>query len=177
MEEIILVDENDNEIGFEEKINAHKNGGKLHRAFSIFIFNSEGKMLLQLRSKKKHHFKELWTNACCSHPIKGEKLEDVIHRKLKQEMGFDTKLKEIFSFIYKATDINSNLTEYEFDHIFVGKYDNEPKSNSEEVDKWKWIDVNELKKDIEKNPQKYTPWFKLTFDKVKDWANRKKSSI
>ena len=166
MEEIILVDEKDNTIGFEEKMKAHKRGGKLHRAFSVFIFNSEGKMLLQLRSKKKHHFKGLWTNACCSHPRKGEKLEDATHRKLKQEMGFDTELKEIFSFIYKATDSKSDLTEHEFDHVFIGNFDGKPNPNTEEIDDWKWIGIDNLKKDLEINPKKYTPWFTLALDRV-----------
>lgn len=171
-ETIILVDKNDKEIGFEEKIKAHENGGKLHRAFSIFIFNSKGKMLLQLRSKKKHHFKGLWANTCCSHPRKGERLEDAVHRKLKQEMGFDTELKEIFSFIYKSTDSKSGLTEHEFDHVFTGKFDGEPKPNSEEADDCKWISIDDIKKDLEKNPQKYSPWFKIAFDRVKDWTEK-----
>src|SRR3989344_2311772 len=110
-ETIILVDENDNTVGFEEKMRAHQNGGRLHRAFSIFVFNSRGHMMLQQRSVRKHHFGGLWTNTCCSHPLKGESLEDAVHRKLKQEMGFDTELREAFSFIYKAHDAKSGLTE------------------------------------------------------------------
>jgi len=174
MEEIILVDEKDNPIGYEEKIKAHENGGKLHRAFSIFIFNFKGKMLLQLRSKKKHHFKGLWTNACCSHPRKGEELENAVHRKLKQELGFDTYLKEIFSFVYKATDSESGLTEHEFDHVFVGEYNGEPNLNPEEADDCKWMNTDKIKKDLEKNPKKYTPWFKIAFEKIKDWFRQKK---
>jgi len=166
MEEIILVDEKDNPIGFEEKIKAHQNGGKLHRAFSIFIFNSKGDVLLQLRSKKKHHFGGLWTNTCCSHPLKGEKLEDAVHRKLKQEFGFDTELKELLSFTYRADDPKSGLTEHEFDHVFLGKFDGKPKPNPEEIDDWKWTSVDQIRQDLENRPEKYTPWFRIVFDKV-----------
>lgn len=166
MEQLILVDEHDNEIGFEEKIKAHEKGGKLHRAFSIFIFNGKGEMLLQLRSVKKHHFGGLWTNTCCSHPRKGESLEDAVHRKLEQEFGFDTELKELFSFIYKATDRKSGLTEWEFDHVFTGVYKGKPKPNPEEIDEYRWISADELKKDVENRPEVYTPWFKMALKKL-----------
>jgi isopentenyl-diphosphate delta-isomerase len=166
METIILVDKNDKPIGFEEKIKAHENGGKLHRAFSVFIFNSKGEMLLQLRSGKKHHFGGLWANTCCSHPRKGEDTADAAHRKLKQEFGFDTKLKEIFSFIYHEPDKNSNLSEYEFDHVFIGKFDGEPKLNPEEVDEFRWIKIEDLKKDMQNNIHNYVPWFKIAIDRV-----------
>jgi isopentenyl-diphosphate delta-isomerase len=164
---IVLVDEKDNPIGYEEKLAAHRDGGKLHRAFSIFIFNSKNEALLQLRSKAKHHFQSLWSNPCCSHPIKGEKLEVAVHRKLKQELGFDTPLKETFSFVYKATDPKSGLTEHEFDHVFVGQYDRDPKPNPEEVDDWKWVTLNELQRDLDKNPARYTPWFPIAFNKLR----------
>src|SRR5256885_14989509 len=127
-ETVILVDEKDRPIGYEEKISAHSNGGKLHRAFSIFVFNSKGEVLLQLRAKAKHHFRNLWTNPCCSHTRKGEELEQSPHRKLKQEFGFDTNLDEAFSFIYKATYPESKLTEHEFDHFFFLKFGRPPKS-------------------------------------------------
>ena len=165
-EEIILVDEHDKPGGFMEKIVAHKNGGKLHRAFSIFVFNSKGQLLLQLRSVKKHHFGGLWTNTCCSHPRKGEKLEEAVHRKLMQECGFDTELKEIFSFIYKAHDKKSGLTEHEFDHVFIGKFDGKPNQNPEEIDELKWVDTKDLQSDVKKNPGNYTLWFRLALDSV-----------
>jgi isopentenyl-diphosphate delta-isomerase len=169
MEQVVLVDKNDNEIGIEEKIRAHENGGKLHRAFSIFIFNSKGEMLLQLRSVKKYHFGGLLTNTCCSHPRPGESLEHAIHRKLKQEFGFDTELKEKFSFTYQA-DFDNGLSEHEFDHVFIGTFDGEPKPNPEEIDDFKWIDMEELKKDVNENPEKYAPWFKIAIDQVsKHW--------
>src|SRR5438552_18641384 len=118
---IVLVDEKDNPIGYEEKLAAHRDGGKLHRAFSIFIFNSKNEALLQLRAKSKHHFQSLSSNPCCSHPTKGENLEAADHRKLKQEMVFDTPSKETFSLVYTATDPKSGLTEPEFDEVFAGQ--------------------------------------------------------
>ena len=148
-EEIILVNANDEQIGFETKLKAHENGGKLHRAFSIFIFDDTGKMLLQRRSMKKYHFSGLWTNACCSHPKSGEKLQDAAHARLRQEFGFDAELKEIFSFTYRAPDPNSELTEYEFDHVFYGRFNDEPRLA-----------------DLESNPCEYTPWFKIAVHKV-----------
>jgi isopentenyl-diphosphate delta-isomerase len=165
-ETVVLVDERDNPIGYEEKISAHTNGGKLHRAFSIFVFNSKGEVLLQLRAKAKHHFRSLWTNPCCSHPRKGEELAKAAHRKLKQEFGFDTDLHEVFSFIYKALDPESKLTEHEYDHVFVGKFDGVPKPNPEEIDDWKWTSPIRLKKDLAENPDSYTPWFKLAFERL-----------
>jgi len=164
MEYVILVDENDNEIGSMEKIEAHKKA-KLHRAFSIFIFNSKGQMLLQQRAKGKYHCGGLWSNACCSHPRPGEKTEDAAHRRLKEEMGFDCPLKEITSFIYKA-EFDNGLTEYEFDHVFIGFYDGEINANSEEVDDWKYVEIDELVKDVKNNPEKYTPWFRKILPKV-----------
>ena len=164
---IVLVDEKDNPVGYEEKLSAHRNGGKLHRAFSIFLFNSKNEALLQKRAKAKHSFQSLWSNPCCSHPMKGEALETAVHRKLKQELGIDTPLKETFSFVYKAADPGSGLTEYEFDHVFVGQYDGSPKPNPDEVDDWKWVTLPELRKDLQKNPKKYTPWFPIAFSKLK----------
>jgi isopentenyl-diphosphate delta-isomerase len=165
-EEIILVDENDEQIGFETKLKAHENGGKLHRAFSIFIFDDPGKMLLQRRSKKKYHFGGLWTNACCSHPTRGEKLQEAAHARLRQEFGFDAELKEIFSFTYRAPDPNSELTEFEFDHVFCGKFNDEPQPDPNEIEDWKWVDVMGLLADLESNPYDYTPWFRIAAHKV-----------
>ena len=171
MEEIILVDEKDNVIGHEEKLKAHLYGGKLHRAFSIFIFNSKKEMLLQFRSIKKYHFGGLWTNTCCSHPRKDEELEKAAHRRLKEEFGFDTELKEIFSFTYKHRDEKTGLTEHEFDHVFIGTYDGEPNPNPNEIDDYKWISLDKLEKDVSENPEKYTPWFKIALDKVVEHFN------
>jgi len=170
MEEIILVDENDNETGSMEKIKAHENGGTLHRAFSIFVFNSKGEMLLQKRAEGKYHCPGLWTNTCCSHQNPGETLEQAAHRKLKQEMGFDTELKEIFKFIYKA-EFDNGLTEHELDHVFVGRHDGEIKLNPEEAGDLKWIGAKELQDDVSKSPEKYTPWFKIVLGKVVKWLD------
>lgn len=163
MEEVILVDGNDREIGTEEKMKAHQEG-KLHRAFSIFVFNSKGELLLQKRAKSKYHSGGLWTNTCCSHPRPGETLENSVHRRLKEEMGFDCELREIFSFKYKVK--LENIFENEYDHVFIGKFDGKPHPNPEEVDEWKWIKLKELKNDMKKNPDKYSYWLKKSIDKV-----------
>jgi len=160
---LVLVDEKDNEIGTDEKLKAHKEG-KLHRAFSIFIFNSKGEMLLQKRAGKKYHSGGLWTNACCSHPEPNKIIGDEAERRLKEEMGIGCKIKEILSFIYKA-DLG-DLMEYEFDHVFVGKSDDNPKLDPEEAEDWKWISPEDLQKDVKENPEKYTHWFKIIFNKV-----------
>lgn len=163
-EMVILVDENDNEIGIEEKIKAHQDA-KLHRAFSIFIFNSKGEMLLQQRSCGKYHSACLWTNATCSHPRPGEKIEQAAHRRLKEEMGFDADLHKAFDFIYKAK-FDHGLTEHEFDHVFTGQYDGPIILNSDEAEDYKWVHLEALKKDLNHNPDDYTVWFKIAFEKV-----------
>lgn len=169
-EKVVLVDEADNDIGSEEKIKAHENGGVLHRAFSIFIFNDRGEMLLQKRADHKYHCGGLWTNTCCSHPRPGESLSEATHRKLLQEMGFDTDLKEILSFTYRAS-FENGLTEHELDHVFIGFYNNEPKLNHEEASKSTWIKLDALETDVRDNPEKFTPWFKIVLEKVIEWYN------
>lgn len=163
-EYIISVDKDDKEIGPIEKMEAHCKG-VLHRAFSIFIFNSSGQLLLQKRNKEKYHSGGLWTNTCCSHPGYGEKLEDAIYRRLKEEMGFTCELREIFSFSYKV-DFENNLTENEYDHVFIGTFDGEVIPNENEVENYKWVDIAEAKSDIENNPYLYTFWFKCLFNRV-----------
>ncbi|MEM5798278.1 MAG: isopentenyl-diphosphate Delta-isomerase [Candidatus Aenigmatarchaeota archaeon] len=164
VEYVVLVDKKDNVIGKEEKIKAHREG-KLHRAFSIFVFSSDGKLLLQRRALSKYHSPGLWSNTCCSHPKPDEKLEEAIHRRLIQEMGFDCPLKPTFSFIYKIR-FDNGLWEHELDHVFIGKFDGQPKPNKEEVEEWKWVDVDELKQDMKKHPEKYTYWFRICLDKI-----------
>ncbi len=161
---IILVDENDTEIGIEEKMKAHEDA-KLHRAFSIFIFNAKGEMLLQQRACDKYHSGCLWTNATCSHPRPGEAVEQAAHRRLFEEMGFDTELKKAFHFIYKA-EFDHGLTEHEFDHVFIGHYDGPIKLNAEEADDYKWIDLETLQRDMKTNPDDYTIWFKIAFKRI-----------
>lgn len=171
MEKVILVDKNDKEIGFDEKLKAHQNGGKLHRAFSIFIFNSKKELLLQKRAQGKYHSALLWTNTCCSHPRPAEVLSAAAHRRLKEEMGFDCDLSEKFSFIYKV-DLENGLSENEFDHVFFGKFDVEPKPNPKEADSWQWIGLEELKQDIKQNPEKYTYWLKLSLNKIIEYVRQ-----
>ncbi len=158
MTDVVLVDENDNEIGTMEKIEAHRNGGHLHRAFSIFVFNPDGLILLQLRARQKYHAGGLWTNTTCSHPFPGEPVTNAAHRRLKEEMGFDTDLEEIFSFVYRA-DVGNGLTEYEYDHVLVGIYDGPVRPNPEEAEGYAWVRWDWLKEDVKKHPEIYTPWF------------------
>lgn len=165
-ETVILVDHDDNEIGLEEKMKAHKDA-VLHRAFSIFIFNKKDELLLQQRADGKYHSGGLWTNTCCSHPRQGETIYQAAHRRLQEEMGFDTELKEIFSFTYKA-ELDNELSEYEFDHVLVGRYDNTFSFNRNEVQSIKWIDINKLREDIDIHPEKYTVWFKIAFKELLD---------
>jgi isopentenyl-diphosphate delta-isomerase len=164
-DEVILVDEDDKQIGISEKLEAHQSGGKLHRAISIFIFSPKGEMLLQQRAKSKYHCGGLWTNTCCSHPRPGEETEAAAHRRLKEEMGIDCKLFEIHSFIYK-TDFENGLTEHEFDHVLVGTFDGEPTISREEAENWKWETVEAVRNDIREHPEKYTYWFKFSFEEV-----------
>ncbi len=163
--DVILVDEHDTEIGVKEKIKAHELG-KLHRAFSIFIFNSKKELLLQKRSDKKYHSPGLWSNTCCSHPRPDKNLKEEAENRLKQEMGIICKLKESFSFIYKVK-FDNGLTEYEYDHVFVGEFNEKPKPNKHEVSEWKWISLDKLKQEMSRNPEKYTYWLKECLDKVK----------
>ena len=168
MAEVILVGEQDNQIGEEEKIKAHKEA-KLHRAFSVLVFNRKGELLLQKRAKTKYHSPGLWTNTCCSHPRPGEDLIKEARKRLEEEMGFECSLKESFSFIYKAK--LGDLTEHEFDHVLLGKFSGKPKPNKEEVGDWKWMNFNDLEKDIKQNPEKYTPWFKIILKEVREKGN------
>lgn len=158
MEEVILVDENDQVLGTMEKIQAHREG-LLHRAFSVLIFNDQGKMLIHKRASDKYHCGGLWTNACCSHPRLNEETIDAAKRRLIEEMGFTCDLKYVDSFIYKV-DFENGLTEHEYDHMFIGKYNDPFQPNPEEVEDWKFLSINEIKKDIEKQPDLYTFWFK-----------------
>lgn len=169
---VILVDKNDNEIGVEEKIKAHKEA-KLHRAFSIFVFNEKGEMLIHKRAACKYHSPNLWTNACCSHPRPNEPLEKTARKRLKEEMGIECDIEEIFTFIYKA-HFDNGLTEYELDHVFIGICNDIPNPNPNEVAEWKWISVEELINDVKKHPEIYTVWFKIVLEKVIDIAKNKR---
>ena len=162
IEKVILVDENDNQVGLMPKLEAHQKG-LLHRAFSIFIFNSKYELLLQKRASSKYHSGGLWTNTCCSHPREGEDTLDAANRRLIEEMGIETSLRKVHDFIYKA-ELDNNLTEHEFDHVFYGIYNEDPIINKDEADDFKWIDMDSLNEDIITNGDKYTIWFKIAFE-------------
>ena len=161
-EKVILVDKNDNQVGLMPKLEAHQKG-LLHRAFSIFIFNSKYELLLQKRASSKYHSGGLWTNTCCSHPREGEDILDAANRRLIEEMGIETSLRKVHEFIYKA-ELDNDLTEYEFDHVFYGVYNEEPIINKDEADDFKWIDMDSLNEDIKTNGDNYTIWFKIAFE-------------
>lgn len=164
---VILVDELDNAVGSCEKLAAHKEG-LLHRAFSVFIFNSKGEMLLQQRAMEKYHSGGLWTNACCSHPAEGEDLASAAHRRLKEEMGFNTDVEKVFDFVYKAS-FENGLTEYEFDHVFIGYYDEAIHANREEVMDYCYKSLDEIRASLSTHPHRYTAWFQLAFPKIEQW--------
>lgn len=163
-EEVILVDQQDQELGTMPKLEAHQKG-LLHRAFSVFVFNDNDELLLQKRASGKYHSGGLWTNTCCSHPAPSEITSDACHRRLMEEMGFDTDLEFVTSFIYKAK-LDNNLTEHEFDHVYAGRYNYAPKPDLSEAEDWKYMNMEFLKKDLETNPQNYTVWFKIIFNDV-----------
>ncbi|MBU4308868.1 MAG: isopentenyl-diphosphate Delta-isomerase [Nanoarchaeota archaeon] len=165
MQKVILINKNNRKIGEEEKIKAHKQR-KLHRAFSIFVFNSKGKLLIQQRAKSKYHCAGIWANTCCSHPKPNETYNHAVHRRLKEEMGFDCKLKKLFCFIYN-TGFKNGLIENEYDFVFIGKFDGEVKPNKKEVMNYKWISIKDLKKNIKKNSNKYSVWLKIALNKLK----------
>lgn len=163
MEKVILVNEKDEQIGTMEKIEAHEKA-LLHRAFSVFVFNENNELLLQQRALEKYHSPGLWTNTCCSHQRVGETNIEAGMRRLEEELGFTTNLKDSISFIYKAP-FDNGLTEHEFDHILIGNYNEDPKPNPEEVAEFKWMKLEDVQKDMAKNPEIYTEWFKIIFDK------------
>jgi len=160
-ENVILVDVLDNKLGLMPKMEAHEKA-VLHRAFSVFIFNDEGELMLQQRAAHKYHSPLLWTNTCCSHQRDGESNIEAGKRRLIEEMGFKTNLKEIFSFVYKAP-FDNGLTEHELDHVMIGNFNGTPKINPDEVASYKWMTLEEVKKDIELQPKLYTAWFKIIF--------------
>ncbi len=165
-EKVILVDSADRPVGEMDKMEAHRKA-LLHRAFSVFVFNSEGQLMLQRRAGHKYHSGGLWTNTVCSHPRPGEATSVAALRRLKEEMGFTTELRKIFHFIYKA-ELDGGLTEHELDHVFVGRYDGTPVLNPDETDAYEFKYLSEIKEDINRHPERYTEWFKIIFDKSLD---------
>ena len=168
--QVILVDENDVPRGTMEKMEAHKKG-ELHRAFSIFIFDSNNGLLLQRRAFHKYHSGELWANTCCSHPQPDENLIASAHKRLNEEMGFDCTFEHIFNIIYKA-ELDNDLIEHELDHVFIGYYNGSPKINTEEVSEWKYMAKNEIQQSLKQNPELYTEWFKIIFPKVIEFIEK-----
>lgn len=166
MEQVILVDEHDVPVGTMEKLQAHQEG-KLHRAISVFIFNTRGELLLQQRAAPKYHSANLWTNTCCSHPRPGEDTSDAAVRRLREEMGIACGLEEQFHFIYHAR-LDHALTEYELDHVFTGVSDATPQPDNSEVADWKYMPLPDIDKQIETHPEIFTEWFKIC---VKDWRH------
>jgi len=168
-EKVILVNENDEQIGLMPKLEAHQKA-VLHRAFSVFIFNAENELMLQKRASHKYHSPSLWTNTCCSHQRHGETNIEAGMRRLQDEMGFVADLEETISFIYKAP-FDNGLTEHEFDHVMIGYYNDEPRINLDEVSDWKWMPLEDVKVDITLNPSLYTEWFIIIFDKFYEYIN------
>ncbi|MGI8581093.1 MAG: isopentenyl-diphosphate Delta-isomerase [Chitinophagaceae bacterium] len=163
-EYLILVDENDNDLGKMEKLLVHQLG-LLHRAFSVFIFNTKGELLLQQRADEKYHSAGLWSNTCCSHPKFGEDISGAIPRRLNEEMGIYCNTKFYFSFIYKAV-FENGLTEYEFDHVYIGITDDLPVPEKSEVKNWKYISLKNLASCIDKHPEEYTKWIKICLPRL-----------
>jgi isopentenyl-diphosphate delta-isomerase len=163
-EMVVLVDEEDSEVGTMEKLQAHVEG-RLHRALSVFLFNGRGQMLLQRRALSKYHSGGLWTNTCCSHPRPGEDPLDASQRRLGEEMGVESELGKIFDFVYRA-HLDKGLVEHEFDHVFVGAFHGEPVLNPAEAMDWRWADAEEIERDVEQHPENYTAWFKMIFKRV-----------
>jgi isopentenyl-diphosphate delta-isomerase len=161
-EKVILVDTNDNPIGLMNKLEAHEKA-VLHRAFSVFILNDKNELMLQQRAHHKYHSPLLWTNTCCSHQRENETNIQAGTRRLREEMGFETELKEMFHFIYKAP-FDNGLTEHELDHVMLGYYYEMPDINKDEVESWKWMKIEDIKNDMIINPNLYTVWFKIIFE-------------
>jgi len=164
-EELIIVDENDNIIGYQKKDLCHKGEGILHRAFSVFIFNSKNELLIQKRSRYKHLWPLFWSNTCCGHPRKGEEYIEAVRRRLKEELGMEVEVKYLFKFKYQATYKNIG-SENELCSVYIGKSDVIPEINKMEVEDWKYISIEQLNKEFKKHPDRYTPWFKIEWEYI-----------
>ncbi len=165
-EQLILVDAEDRELGVGDKLQAHLMG-TLHRAFSIFVFDSQGRLLIQKRALTKYHSGGLWSNTACGHPRPGESTISAAHRRLREEMGFDCDLGFAFGFLYRA-ELNNRLIEHEYDHVFVGSFDGEPAPELSEVQAWRWIPMTDLRTELREHPEKYSYWLRTAVDK-KEW--------
>lgn len=162
-EKVVLVHEQDEAIGVEEKISAHLLGA-LHRAFSVFVVNAAGQLLAQKRALTKYHSRGLWSNTCCGHPRPDEALEKAARRRLSEEMRFDSHLTELFAFVYRA-DLEDGLIENEYDHVLVGCFEGAPTPDPTEIAEWRWVDLATLSVDLKEHPESYTYWFRISFDR------------
>ncbi len=165
-ERVILVDEQDRPRGSAGKLAAHRDGGLLHRAFSVFLFDGDGRMLLQQRAATKYHFPLLWTNACCGHPRPGEALIPAAQRRVREELGVEVDLEAVFAFVYSARDEGTALCEREYDHVLGGRLHSDPRPAAEEVAALEWREVSELAPDVERRPARYTPWFRIALPEL-----------
>lgn len=169
-EKVILVSPDDEVIGTMPKMEAHEKA-VLHRAFSVFVLNDSGEIMLQQRAAQKYHSPLLWANTCCSHQRMGESNIEAGRRRLQEEMGFDTELQELFSFIYKAP-FDNGLTEHELDHVLLGRFNGKPNINPDEVHAWKWMKPRDIKKDLTDQPEQYTAWFRIIFDRFHQYLTQ-----
>ena len=167
---LILVDREDNELGFASKAECHSGTGLLHRAFSVFIFNSSGQVLMQQRSEQKNLWNLYWSNSCCSHPRQGEQIENAAHRRMVEELSIDCELHYLYKFFYQES-FERKGSEHELCSVFVGRFDGEISVNINEITDWKFIDTDELSRSIDQHPEKYTPWLQL------EWLELKKNYL
>ncbi|MFZ4518647.1 MAG: isopentenyl-diphosphate Delta-isomerase [Microthrixaceae bacterium] len=161
---VVLLDAEGNEVGEMEKLAAHQGAGSLHRAFSVFLLDADGRMLLHRRASSKHHFRDLWTNSCCSHPRPGESVADAGSRRVREELGVEVPavaLHEVGSFVYRAEDDDSDLVEHEWDHVLVGRFDGAPDPDPDEVGDWRWVERTDVDRELAEDPSRFTPWFPL----------------
>jgi isopentenyl-diphosphate Delta-isomerase len=161
-ERVILVDERNREVGADEKLRAHR-AGALHRAFSVFVFDAGGRLLLQRRAREKYHSGGLWSNTACGHPRPGEATEAAARRRLREEMGFECELRRAFDFVYRA-ELGGGLVEHEYDEVFVGEFAGEPAPDPSEVEAWRWVSMSELRRDLREEPARYTFWLKVAVE-------------
>jgi isopentenyl-diphosphate delta-isomerase len=172
---LIVVDENDNVLDYKDKLICHQGEGILHRAFSLFIFNDKGEVLIQQRSDQKHLWPEYWSNSCCSHPRKGEELENAVQRRLAEELGIGAPLKHLFTFQYHARFRNVG-SEREMCAVYIGKSNDKIVMNPNEIAEWKWVSINNLTSELAKHPERYTPWMKMEWEQmmIEHWDDIKK---
>ncbi len=161
-EQLILVDADDRELGVGEKMQVHR-AGALHRAFSVFVFDGRGRLLMQRRAADKYHSAGLWSNTACGHPRPGEETREAARRRLREEMGFDCELRSAFEFVYRA-ELDGALVEHEYDHVFVGTHDAEPAPDPAEVEEWRWVSMNELRRGLNEEPESYSYWLKVAVE-------------